>query len=161
MCSYSKVLECLTTKKWLKYLLNCRKLSLPAAVACVHWKEINNVKHPIWSFRLLFDVSFCCFFRVASIWWGITFCVYYNLSIIPGTTYVASLYWFPRIWYVVFAKSYGNPFSPCWQRNWRIFVSLQIKALHRQYKTLHGQTYYKQGYCKDVQIYAIFSNHDG
>ena len=52
-------------------------------------------------------------------------------------------------------------FYPLLTKEPKIFVSLQIKASRSQYNTIHCLTYYKQSYCKDIQIYVVFDNHEG
>ena len=57
-------------------------------------------------------------------------------------------------------EHYGNPFFSCWQKDRKIFVSPQIKALHSQCNTLRGLKHPKQSYFKDNQIYTIFGPHE-
>ena len=62
---------------------------------------------------------------------------------------------------VVFLECNGNLFIPCWQKNRRILVSRQIKALHSQCNARRFLAYYKQSYCKYTQIYIVFHTHEG
>ena len=61
----------------------------------------------------------------------------------------------------VFVKYHGNPFIIYLQKNRRTFVSPHIKTLHSQYNTLRRLTYYKQSYCKDIQIYIVLHTNEG
>ena len=60
----------------------------------------------------------------------------------------------------VFVEYYGNAFIICLQKNRRTFVSPQINTLRSQCNTLRRLTYYKQHYCKDIQIYIVFHTHE-
>lgn len=66
----------------------------------------------------------------------------------------------PQTLSLVFLEYYDKPFIPCWQKNQRTLVSPHIKALHSQYNTLRCVTYYKQSYCKDIQIYIVLETHE-
>ena len=84
-----------------------------------------------------------------------------NCSMIPGTNYVASLwYWFLRFYLWLLWIVMPTNWSLVDKRNQGL-LSPQIKILHSQYNTLRRFTYYKQSYCQDIQIYTIFGIHEG
>ena len=78
---------------------------------------------------------------------------------VPGATYVVPLqYWFPilNLWFLWNIMEV----LPCWQKDLRNFVSPQVKSLHSQCNAMRHLTYYKQSYCKDIQIYTILNTHE-
>ena len=70
-----------------------------------------------------------------------------------GIDFLYLIFGFPRMLWQFF--------YPFWQKNRRTFVSAKIKTFHFEYNTLRHLTYYKQRYCKDIQICASFANHEG